>query len=331
MQKFDASKNEYLFRDKYYGRSLDDEGFYQELRAFLNNGVCFRSDLVPSLLSMVQQLRRVIERQGSYRFYSSSLLIIYDGAVTPEMTLNKERSWGGVTGGRGDPGLIKLNEAVRLNEDGEGVQHKEGGSSERNGRMDEIENGAPSFALAEDKGESASSHRVPGVWTFESSDLLHVNPTAPFRRQHHLECSQNHQTHNTPLPETTLTNPTPPPNSSDRHKRDTCCCHEHHKPHPSPPCREEAKLLTCVAPTLNHKNGYHHSRHHAHQRSEMHHISKADLEMARKSVDLRMIDFAHSTHSGYNDHVVYSGPDEGYVLGVSSLVACFERMLSEST
>ena len=337
MQKFDASKNEYLFRDKYYGRSLDDEGFYQELRAFLHNGVCFRSDLVPSLLSMVQELRRVIERQGSYRFYSSSLLIIYDGAaVTPEPTSNGEESRGDVIGGRGDPDLIKLNEAVRLGEEGEGIPHKGGGSLERNGRIGGFENGAPSFALAEDKGESVSSHRVPDIRTFESSDLLHVNPTAPFRRQHHLEGNQNHQMHSISLSEPTPTNHTPPPNSSDRHKRDTCCCcHEDHKPHPSPPCQEEAKLLTCVAPTLNHhtvKNGYHHSRHHAHQTSsEMHHVSKSDLETARKSVDLRMIDFAHSTHSGYNDRVVYSGPDEGYVLGVSSLVACFKRMLSEST
>ena len=348
LQKFDASKNEYLFRDKYYGRSLDDEGFYQELRAFLHNGVCFRSDLIPSLLSMVQELRRVIERQGSYRFYSSSLLIIYDGAVTPELTSNSEGGGGGESRqgdmliGRGDPGLIKLNEAVRSKEEREGEFrtqtqcHRDGGSLERN------ENGATNLAVAEGKGEYISSraHKVPG--TFESSDLLHVNPTGPFRsRLHHLEGDHNHQSSHARddisllLPsETTPTDSTPPPPSST--DRDTCRCHGDHKPHPSP--TQSPKLNLGGVSPLNHltiKNGYHHKNghhSHSHQTSEMCHIiSKKDLETARKSVDLRMIDFAHSTHRGYNDRVVYSGPDEGYVLGVSSLVACLQRMLSEST
>jgi hypothetical protein len=360
LQKFDASKNEYLFRDKYYGRSLDDEGFYQELRAFLHNGVCFRSDLIPNLLSMVQELRKVVERQCSYRFYSSSLLIIYDGAaVTPELTSNKTRTasrWGDVIG-RGDPGLIKLNEAARSNGEGgdlEGElgvqQHRDGDSLERrNGRMSEIENGAPNHIVAEDKGECIS-RRVPGREggrTFESSDLLHVNPTGPFRSRllHH---DQNHKSCDGCSPllllsETTPTDPTPPSNSSaDKHKYDTCRCHSDHKPHPSPTTQsreQKAKLLTRGGggtPPLNHhttgKNGYHkNSGHHTHQASEMLRISKTDFETARKSIDLRMIDFAHSTHRGYNDRVMYSGPDDGYMRGVSSLVACLQRMLSEST
>ena len=265
---------------------------------------------------MVQELRRVIKRQGSYRFYSSSLLIIYDGAVTPELLTSnrKEKRQGDAV----DPGLIEADKELRLNEEGEGdVQHKDGGGSERKGeveRRNELEHDTPSLGVAEEKGESVLSHKVaalPDVRTFESSALLHVNPTAPFRMQHHFRGEQNHHMH-------------------------TCCCHDNHKTHPPGPPQtqqQETKLLTCTASTSNHhvvKNGYH-PRHHAHQPSEAHYISKADLEKARKSVELRMIDFAHSTHRGYNDKVQYSGPDEGYVLGVSSLVTCFERMLSEST
>ena len=303
---------------------------------------------------MVQELRRVIKRQGSYRFYSSSLLIIYDGAVTPELTSNEGRGGesrrGDVIGIRGNPGLIKLSKTVRSNEEreGEGVQqcHRDGGSLERNGRMSKIdENGATNLVVAEDKGESISSCAWQVPRRFESSDLLHVNPTAPFRsRLHHLEGDRNHQLSHDGIPllpsETTPTDSTPPPtytSSTDRHKCATCRCHVDHEPRPSTTQsqEQEAKL---GAPALNHhthtlKNGYHKNGHppHTHQASEMRHISKKDLETARKSVDLRMIDFAHSTHRGYNDRVVYSGPDEGYVLGVSSLVACLQRMLSEST
>lgn len=263
---------------------------------------------------MVQELRRVIERQGSYRFYSSSLLIIYDGAVTPELLTLKGEEIQGDAIGRGDPGLIKLNESdmelrLKEEEEGENVQHKDGGVLERS----EAEHDVSSLAVAEERGESVFSCKVaalPDVRTYESSDLLHVNPSAPFRIQHHLEDGQNHHMH-------------------------TCCCHDNHKPHPLPQTQlQEAKLFTsATTSTSNHhtvKNGFH-ARHHAHHSSEAHYISKADLEKARNSVDLRMIDFAHSTHRGYNDKVQYSGPDEGYVLGVLSLVACFERMMSESS
>ena len=234
---------------------------------------------------MVQELKRVIERQGSYRFYSSSLLIIYDGAVTPELTPNTgggggECRQGDVLIGRGDPGLIKLNEAVRLKEEREGELrtqtqcHRDGGSLERN------ENGATNLAVAEGKGECILScaRQVPG--TFESSDLLHVNPTGPFRsRLRHLEGDHNHQSSRSRddisllLPsETTPTDstPPPPPSSTDR---DTCRCHGDHKPHPSP-AQSPILNLGGVSP-LNHltiKNGYHHKNGHhsrSHQASEM--------------------------------------------------------------
>jgi inositol-hexakisphosphate kinase len=42
-------------------------------------------------------------------------------------------------------------------------------------------------------------------------------------------------------------------------------------------------------------------------------------------IGLRMIDFAHSTFSGFFDDRQYTGPDEGYLLGVDSLI----RLLTE--
>lgn len=46
------------------------------------------------------------------------------------------------------------------------------------------------------------------------------------------------------------------------------------------------------------------------------------------NVDIRMIDFANLTHSGFvNDPIVYDGPDEGYILGLTTLVRIFESLL----
>lgn len=73
----------YLCLNKYYGRGLSAEGFRQSLYQYLHNGDRLRVDLFEPILSKLQRLISVLEMQASYRFYSSSLLIIYDGIDRP--------------------------------------------------------------------------------------------------------------------------------------------------------------------------------------------------------------------------------------------------------
>ena len=71
-----------------------EEDFYQALKEFLFNGRCYRRDVVPGLLIMLRGLRDVIRQQDSFRFFTSSLLIVYDGARREEMEENKaEEDW----------------------------------------------------------------------------------------------------------------------------------------------------------------------------------------------------------------------------------------------
>ncbi|KAM4701154.1 inositol hexakisphosphate kinase 3 isoform 2-T2 [Discoglossus pictus] len=79
MQVYQANTGEFLCKDKYYGRKLSKEGFRQALYRYLHNGFHLRTDLLDSIISQLKSLRAVIEGQGSYRFYSSSLLIVYNG------------------------------------------------------------------------------------------------------------------------------------------------------------------------------------------------------------------------------------------------------------
>ena len=78
-QVYQLDTGHYLCRNKYYGRGLSIEGFRNALYQYLHNGLDLRRDLFEPILSKLRGLKAVLERQASYRFYSSSLLVIYDG------------------------------------------------------------------------------------------------------------------------------------------------------------------------------------------------------------------------------------------------------------
>ncbi|XP_040547572.1 inositol hexakisphosphate kinase 3 [Gallus gallus] len=86
MQVYQADAGHFLCKDKYYGRKLSPEGFRQTLQQFLCNGNHLRTDVLEPIILKLKALLSVIKKQSSYRFYSSSLLIIYDGLEHKEGT-----------------------------------------------------------------------------------------------------------------------------------------------------------------------------------------------------------------------------------------------------
>ncbi|KRT85069.1 hypothetical protein AMK59_1323 [Oryctes borbonicus] len=79
MQVYQADSDYYHKRDKYWGRELNEEGFKNALCKFFDNGFGLRLYVMRKVLAKLEQLRRVIEKQSNYRFYSCSLLIVYEG------------------------------------------------------------------------------------------------------------------------------------------------------------------------------------------------------------------------------------------------------------
>lgn len=69
----------YKSHDKYYGRTLTDATFQAVLREFLHNGRWLRRELLNPVLSRLNSLLSCLKELTSYRFYASSLLIMYDG------------------------------------------------------------------------------------------------------------------------------------------------------------------------------------------------------------------------------------------------------------
>ncbi|XP_041357349.1 inositol hexakisphosphate kinase 1-like [Gigantopelta aegis] len=80
MQVYQPKTGTYITHDKYYGRSLNTEGFQQALYQFLHNGFELRSSLIEPIIQRLVKLSHIIQQQDTFRFYSSSLLILYDGA-----------------------------------------------------------------------------------------------------------------------------------------------------------------------------------------------------------------------------------------------------------
>ena len=60
----------YRRSDKYTGRELDVEGFETAVSQLFSDGHRLRKYVVGSILSHIRDLRRTVERLGSYRFYS---------------------------------------------------------------------------------------------------------------------------------------------------------------------------------------------------------------------------------------------------------------------
>ncbi|KAK3930181.1 Inositol hexakisphosphate kinase 1 [Frankliniella fusca] len=86
MQVYQADTDNYVKRDKYWGRELSEEGLKAALYRFFHNGYQLRTQVIRRILGRLESLRRAIERQCSYRFYSCSLLMVYEGCEWDHMT-----------------------------------------------------------------------------------------------------------------------------------------------------------------------------------------------------------------------------------------------------
>lgn len=83
MQTFDSKSNQPHWRDKYYGRDLQAGKEFQEaLTSFFYNGVDYSAAkrYIPQILENIETMARKVRSLPGYRFYGSSLYIIYEGA-----------------------------------------------------------------------------------------------------------------------------------------------------------------------------------------------------------------------------------------------------------
>jgi hypothetical protein len=81
MQIYKSDQEKFIFQDKYYGRKLNPTSFKKTIVDYLDNGCQLNIQFIPPLVQKLRKLFDTVRTMNGYRFYSSSLLLIYDGAA----------------------------------------------------------------------------------------------------------------------------------------------------------------------------------------------------------------------------------------------------------
>ena len=81
MQVYREDLGVYLWRDKYFGRKLDEDGLKDALTEFFHNGQLLRTYAIAAVINRLRAMKKAVEQQQFFRFYSTSLLIAYEGCT----------------------------------------------------------------------------------------------------------------------------------------------------------------------------------------------------------------------------------------------------------
>ncbi|KAJ3074544.1 hypothetical protein HK102_005772, partial [Quaeritorhiza haematococci] len=84
MQVYKTPTRTFSYLDKYVGRHINPPHFKSSLLSFLDNGEYYLIGYIPRILERLRRLYEVVGGLGSFRFYASSLLILYDGGWVEE-------------------------------------------------------------------------------------------------------------------------------------------------------------------------------------------------------------------------------------------------------
>lgn len=82
MQVFNRVEHEYMCWDKLAGRAMDMECLLDAFRVFVES---MPTGIIQTLLARLQQLRDCLMNEHEFRFYSSSLLLVYDASATRQV------------------------------------------------------------------------------------------------------------------------------------------------------------------------------------------------------------------------------------------------------
>lgn len=180
MQVWNVKTQTYSFEDKYFGRDLKaGREFQSALTRFLYDGKDNASILrhIPTMLVKLKALEKMIKQLPGYRFYASSLLVLYDGqdkdraidlkivdfanCVTAEDPLPDTATFPPKDRDGIDKGYLRGLRSLRMYirsiwKDVQGTEWTERGEEGYMSRQDEREDIGSGWDLLEDLGEAST-------------------------------------------------------------------------------------------------------------------------------------------------------------------------------
>ncbi|KAI9795419.1 MAG: hypothetical protein M1835_005840 [Candelina submexicana] len=113
MQVWNVKKQSYLFEDKYFGRDLKaGRDFQDALTRFLYDGASYSSasKRIPVILEKITSLEAIIQKLPGYRFYASSLLMLYEGSPSAAEAKKKhDKSRGQLRGRKAEEPRLEID------------------------------------------------------------------------------------------------------------------------------------------------------------------------------------------------------------------------------
>ena len=103
MQIWNQKTCSYIFEDKYSGRDIKaGKGFQEALRRFFFDGREYSAATrhIPEILEKLSSLEDIIRKLPGYRFYASSLLMLYDRGGDPAAESHRKRTSRGTASGQ---------------------------------------------------------------------------------------------------------------------------------------------------------------------------------------------------------------------------------------
>jgi len=250
-----------------------------------------------------------------FRYFSSSLLLIYDGAECPD---NCGRRRNGRKG-------LRSERARKRKDRHEGKEVLSNGhSTESCAETTEAFSGGNGCAFGQSKQprvvtpSDASSRLLEDPTCKDSRDSsLTVSADVPFLSSLIADSSTSKGNFSARINGTSARLKLPPSNSSTQDNNHS----------------EAIAMETITGSTSSMGKP---PLHHSHPKTTPNAggatpllISDSEMAEHRCHVDLRMIDFARSTHEDHYDQVLYEGLDECYLTGLSSLIRIFQEMRDE--
>ena len=374
---------------------MREDDFREAMFQFLFNGHHVRRELIPELLRHLQSLKTAIAQLPTYRFYSSSLLIVYDGAEKtndsgPVASLRKSGDTR-TNGGRcdcdsessspccgnsrsdADENALSPKRTIAVSEGAQNCSTQGDASRVRipshrtncqrlslNDRTNQSSSGLPTHSHTFPVPEQAQEHLVRTLdgtaHPVNRDAFASVAPARNLQNNSSQRPDRNPQNSPTELHDGDIQSCSS--RRSGRSSRNACTdLHDgdvqngstqrfdrNHQNAPTQSCDGEFQDRSSGRPDSSRQNASSELRDGDAQDcsdqvpgwddsafpSDTSTRLPSSCRCSQSKVDVRLVDFAHTTYAGFEqDKVIHEGVDRGCLLGLQTLIDTFTQIYNE--